>query len=676
VADLGCPPSAVDELLASGLLSSDGRALQFRHEIARLAVEGAVTPHRRSAIHARILASLRTLGCDDDARMAFYAEAAGDVPAALHHASAAARRAAALGSHREAAAQFERALRCTGGADLATIASLHDGFAYEASLLDHWQDAADARERALALWREVGDKLREGDTLRRLGYALCSLSRGDEGVEAAQAAIELLEPLGPTPELAWAYASLAAKWMVRGANSDAIDMARRAQAVAGPLNLTEVLSDALNSEACAIRAAGGQWAGTLRQALATALAGHHEAEVARAYVNLHASYVAERDWAAAEPYFTEGVGYCDDHDITTYSIYLRSEQTSTLERTGRWNEAVALCRELLQEGGPSPNIRLCTLNRLGMIMTRRGESGAWECLDEGIKFAESSAEPQSIVPARLARAEAFWLDGKVADARYEAGQADDAADGCDEWDRGAVAVWLWRTGSARLPRGEIAAPYRRLLDGDAAGAARLWQDLGCPYEAALALLGSADEASLREALQIFTGLGASSTVRLTRHRMRRRGIRSIPAGPRTTTREHPLGLTRREREVLDLICAGHSNAEIARKLFISVKTAGHHVSAVLAKLGVPTRSAAATRATKLGLAGTAGLIDTAEPHRVRQRCARAHRRPAGEPGNPATRHRRIRDNLHTVSTEFTPQVHSGALPCCRGAGWRGNGCAG
>src|SRR5262249_56607115 len=176
------------------------------------------------------------------------------------------------GSDREAAAQFERALRCTEGADLATIASLHDGFAYEASLLDHWQDAADARERALALWRELGDKLREGDTLRRLGYALCSLSRGDEGVDAARAAIALLEPLGPTAELAWAYASLAAKWMVRGANQDAIDMARRAQAVAGSLNLTEVLSDALNSQAGAIPAGGGQWAGRLHPALGHPLA--------------------------------------------------------------------------------------------------------------------------------------------------------------------------------------------------------------------------------------------------------------------------------------------------------------------------------------------------------------------------------------------------------------------
>lgn len=78
--------------------------------------------------------------------------------------------------------------------------------------------------------------------------------------------------------------------------------------------------------------------------------------------------------------------------------------------------------------------------------------------------------------------------------------------------------------------------------------------------------------------------------------MRRLAIKSIPAGPRATTREDPLGLTRREREVLDLIRAGHTNAEIAAKLFISAKTVDHHVSAVLAKLGVQTRGAAASRA--------------------------------------------------------------------------------
>ena len=195
------------------------------------------------------------------------------------------------------------------------------------------------------------------------------------------------------------------------------------------------------------------------------------------------------------------------------------------------------------------------------------------------------------------------MDGRRADARREAELADDAVGVCDGWDRGAVAAWLRRTGSARPPHGEPAAPYRRQLGGDWAGAARLWTDLGCPYEAGLALLESPEEAALREALRIFTDLGATATARLIRHKMRRLAIRSIPAGPRTATQEHPLGLTRREAEVLDLICAGLTNAEIAGKLFISVKTVDHHVSAVLAKLGAPTRRAAATRAVKLGLAG-------------------------------------------------------------------------
>jgi DNA-binding NarL/FixJ family response regulator len=121
----------------------------------------------------------------------------------------------------------------------------------------------------------------------------------------------------------------------------------------------------------------------------------------------------------------------------------------------------------------------------------------------------------------------------------------------------------------------------------------------------LALLDGPDDCALREALAIFDALGAAAAARMTRQKMRRLGLRSIPAGPQTATRANPRGLTRREREVLDLICAGQTNAQIAERLFISVKTVHHHVSAVLAKLGVPSRNAAAAEAAQLGLAGAA-----------------------------------------------------------------------
>ncbi|HTQ91027.1 MAG TPA: AAA family ATPase, partial [Streptosporangiaceae bacterium] len=138
------PLPVLDELLASGLLVVDGERLRFRHEIARLAVQEAVAPHRRADIHARILAALDSLGCDDDARMAFHAEGARDGPAVFRYASAAARQAAGLASHREAVTQYERALRFAADADPDVAAGLYDGLAHELMLVGRYQGAVDA----------------------------------------------------------------------------------------------------------------------------------------------------------------------------------------------------------------------------------------------------------------------------------------------------------------------------------------------------------------------------------------------------------------------------------------------------------------------------------------------------------------------------------------------------
>jgi DNA-binding CsgD family transcriptional regulator len=202
-----------------------------------------------------------------------------------------------------------------------------------------------------------------------------------------------------------------------------------------------------------------------------------------------------------------------------------------------------------------------------------------------------------------------WLEGDLVAAHHEASLADQAAHGAGPWLLGETAAWVRRTGRFRNVRGELAEPYRLQFAGDWRSAAKLWDELGCPYEAALAMLDAAEEPALRQALDICQNLCASATARVIRRRMRRMGIRSIPVGRRTATREHPLGLTRREREVLALVCDGHTNAEIAGRLprLISVKTAGHHVSAVLRKLGAPSREAAAAQAARLGLADAAEI---------------------------------------------------------------------
>src|SRR5580704_8952970 len=510
------PPSAADELLASALLTGDGVAVSFRHEIVRMAVAGAVPPLRNVLTHARILGALRDRGCDDDARLAFHAEGAGDGPAVLRHAPAAARRAAALGAHREAAAQFERALRFSAGLGPAAAAGLYDGLAAELGLLDRWQDAADALEQALGRWRQAGDRRSEGAALRRLSRTLWRLCRGPEALAAAEEAVSLLEPLGPSAELAWAYVNLGSRRLDDGQHQETVGLTQRAEAIAESLGVPEVLSEALNTHGCALADLGGDWTRPLKRALEIAVAGGLQEQAGRAFANLHVLYCSELRFTEAGPYFADGVAYCDEHDIGTFGICLRGEHTATLGLLGRWDESAALSRELLTRSQASPVNRISPLTSLGKILARRGEPGAQEHLDEAMRSADGTTIPSHILRVRLARAEACWLQGRDADARREAELADDVSADSDPWERGMIAVWLRRTGSVRPPRGELAEPYRQQIAGDWEQAASLWTQLGCRYEAALALLESGEEAGLRDALSIFTDLGATAAAGVTR----------------------------------------------------------------------------------------------------------------------------------------------------------------
>jgi DNA-binding CsgD family transcriptional regulator len=200
-------------------------------------------------------------------------------------------------------------------------------------------------------------------------------------------------------------------------------------------------------------------------------------------------------------------------------------------------------------------------------------------------------------------AELAWLQGQSADIPVILNWAYDKAMNADSaWARGEVGFWMWKGGAiTSAPKG-AAQPFALHMNGQWAAAAEKWRELGCPYEEALAL-AEGDEDALLEAVTIFDRLDARPAGAWARSRLREMGADHIPRQPRPQTRSHPLGLTARENEVLTLMREGLDNKAIAERLFISKKTAEHHVSSVLNKLGVSTRAMAIARAEQLGKDG-------------------------------------------------------------------------
>ena len=143
VADL----SALDECLNSGMLRPGDGVLEFRHELARLAIEVAISPHRRVALHLAVLGALASSarGPVDPARLSHHAAAASDVDAVLRYAPEAGERAAALCAHREAAEQFAKALRYAAMVGPERRAYLFERRSYECYLTEQIVEAIEAR---------------------------------------------------------------------------------------------------------------------------------------------------------------------------------------------------------------------------------------------------------------------------------------------------------------------------------------------------------------------------------------------------------------------------------------------------------------------------------------------------------------------------------------------------
>jgi DNA-binding CsgD family transcriptional regulator/tetratricopeptide (TPR) repeat protein len=596
----------LDECLGSGMLTPQEQGVAFRHELARLAVEASLAPNRRVILHRKAVAALSDPpnGDADPARVAHHAEAAGDASAVLRFAASAGARAASLGAHREAAAQYARALRFADGLPARERAELLDRRAHACFLTDQYDEAVEALQHALECYRKLGDRRSESNSLRALAQIRWCPGRTAEAKEAARQAVDVLDGFPPGRELALAYSGLATVYKDAEDREGTVAWATRALDLAQRLDDTEITVHALTNIGMAELLSGAQEGREkLERSLEIAERAGLEEQVARVFIHLAWAAVRQRDHALADRHLNEGITYCSDRGFELFRLYLLAFRARYELNQGRWNNAVDSAEGVLGVPRTSTVPQILALVVVALVRARRGDPAVWEPLDVARALAEPSGELPRIGHVAAARAEAAWLEGNHA----AVADATEAALGLavlrkSSWLIGELAYWHWRAGiQEEIPAG-AAEPYALQIGGEWARAAELWSEIGCPYEAALAL-ADGDEAALRRAHAELQRLGAVPASSIVARRLRKRGARGVPRGPRASTQSNPANLTAREVEVIALVAEGLANAQIAERLVVSRKTVDHHVSAILRKLGVRTRGQAGTEAVRLGLAG-------------------------------------------------------------------------
>ncbi len=515
----------LEEALASGMLAHGRHGVGFRHELARLAVEHSLSPTRRLALHRKALAALADppTGSPDLERLAHHAEGAGDGAAVLRYTPPAAERAASLGAHREAAAQYGRALRFTDGLEPRERAELLKRYSHECYLTDQSHEAVAALEAAAESFRELGDPRSEGDSLRSRANILWCPGRTTEARATAEEAISVLERLPPGPELAMAYATMA-QLHKDAANVDgALSWGSRAYELAERVDALEARIHALNTigttELLAGRPGGLE---KLERSLALSEQFDLPTHVGRALVHFVQAAAELRAYELADRHLERGLAYVGERGLDLWRSYLHAWGAKIALDRGRWDDAEELSTLVFQKRVVSTLPRVLAFVVRGLLRARRGEAGATQALDDALALAEPSAELGRIAPVALAQAETTWLAGDRAGVVNATDRMlERALEHAGPWPLAELAYWRWRAGlDPRVPIPANATdPYAAAIAGDWARAAELWTALGCPYEAALALADADDEETVRRAVGELERLGARAAAAIVESRL-------------------------------------------------------------------------------------------------------------------------------------------------------------
>lgn len=407
--------------------------------------------------------------------------------------------------------------------------------------------------------------------------------------------------------------------------SRAIEIARAAEVADLELFALSVLGRA---EVDAGRQESGM--ALLEEAMATATAGDVRDlhTLGEAYCNMITASIDAGDWERATEWCGVVNGFAEQTGLTPLFGVCRSVHAEVLIATGRWPEAESALETALDTHARAiPAMAAPAIASLAELRVRQNRIADAELLLAGreehpaslralalLRVAEGQPQVASALLERGLRGaednavRLTQLLAPLVDARLACGDADGAAEASEQ-----LAALAQSTGLRLIAaRAQLAAARVALARGGDGAEAREHARRALAAFSELSMPGDASEARLELARALAAGSPESAADEARAAHAAFRELGDIRGMDRAAALIRELGgalgarartagdLTAREREVLELVARGMSNAQIAHSLVISEKTAGHHVSRILMKLGVSNRTEAAALAVRSG----------------------------------------------------------------------------
>jgi DNA-binding CsgD family transcriptional regulator len=571
----------------------------------RRTIESSLSPFKRIALNKTVLEFfLRSFEEKGEIeKIVHYAKNASENNLVVKYAPLAARQAASVGAHIEASKLFYTAIEYFEENDTDQLVKLYEHYAYECYLTNQLQDAIIYQGKALKIWQEKNELERLGNSLRLYSRLWWFDGNREKSEKYAAQAIEVLNNQPSSKAKAMAYSNMSQLKMLADHTGECIFWGEKATTIAREVSDEETLAHAMINMGSALmltQASAQKGVDLLKEGLKISLKNSYHEHAARAYTAMGSNLVTTKDYSFAKQTLEEGINYCEERDIDSLKLYMLGWKARLNLETGYWSEALAIAGNLLKKENLPPVIKIGALTVVATIKIRRGEQDALPLLLEAKKMAFVTTELQRIIPVTIAMLEYEWVSGKRYIEQEVLHETMNMFLHLEKISK-TCRFFFW-LGIMKEHYPDVREKCKTNLNNEKTPReeADSWEELGCPYEQALSLF-EGTESDKRKALLIIQQLGADAIYEKLKMEMRSSGIKKIPRGLRESTKTNPAQLTNRELDVLQLLKKGIQNREIAEALFISPKTVDHHISSILFKLDVNSRSKAVTEAGRLGI---------------------------------------------------------------------------